>query len=745
MHVRLSKVTRNGKTYTYGQLVESYRRKKDGMPAHRVVASLGSLDEHTIANLRAAFEASRKGQSVVVDPPTVTKLALNPVQANLRYLDVAVCWRLWKRWKLGELLGGLLERPGHEVPAADVVAALVVQRCVAPASKLAAQRWLPTTALPELFALPPQRFNNTRVHRVLAELEQVDGALQEQLAKRTGAIDGGYRALFMDVTDTWFVGHGPESAQTGKTKEGMIRRKVGIVLLCDQRGFPVRWTVIPGKKPDGEAMLAMVTEIANLSWTANTPLVCDRSMGKACYVEALLRSDLRFLTAIPVSEFTTYSNDIPIEALSSVEVQDRDDTVADTMKAAAAAVRDAGMTEVSEQLLVRDLGALHPFGDFLSDGVDDKPPTDIEAAAMSAAAELRIGLKMKEDLAEGRTTGFGAMGLRYGCNKKHAAELVWITELNDEVQRAILDGEAEEVSRRALLRIRCLPSEQQNTALRAAIAEAARPGTQWKRRKAAGGKKSKKAKVKGAVGAPVRAVLYFNPEVFVQKRRTALRHRAQVDAAVAALNKRLASPQSNRTEQSILGEIGRLLRPLDLLSAYEPIVSTCEIHGRKRFRVELHLDEDNWNQRRRFDGFSLLVGHADLDQRPEDLVQLYRDKDAIEKDFRTIKSEFRIRPVWHRTDPKLRAHVTVCILALLIERTLEQRLREAGIAMTAERALEELAPCHLNQLAIEGASEPVYSLTRPTDDQKHLLSALRMTELTDDDELSAAISHVRQA
>ena len=75
----------------------------------------------------------------------------------------------------------LLPETESAAPAADVVAALTLQRSVSPGSKLYAQRWLPTTALPELLELRPERFNNTRIHRVLDDLFAATPDTQEHL------------------------------------------------------------------------------------------------------------------------------------------------------------------------------------------------------------------------------------------------------------------------------------------------------------------------------------------------------------------------------------------------------------------------------------------------------------------------------------------------------------------------------------------------------------------------------------
>ena len=45
MQVRATTFRRGNKTYQYAQLVESYRRKSDGVPLHRVIANLGRITD----------------------------------------------------------------------------------------------------------------------------------------------------------------------------------------------------------------------------------------------------------------------------------------------------------------------------------------------------------------------------------------------------------------------------------------------------------------------------------------------------------------------------------------------------------------------------------------------------------------------------------------------------------------------------------------------------------------------------
>ncbi len=100
MHVRLSSVTRRGKTYQYAQLVESFRRE-DGLPIHRVVANLGRVtDPVQFENLQAAFVANRAGQRLApVSASTAERTTgLRRPLAILRYLDVAVVVAMLQEW-----------------------------------------------------------------------------------------------------------------------------------------------------------------------------------------------------------------------------------------------------------------------------------------------------------------------------------------------------------------------------------------------------------------------------------------------------------------------------------------------------------------------------------------------------------------------------------------------------------------------------------------------------------------------
>ena len=211
MQVRATTLHRGNKTYQYAQLVESYRRQSDGLPVHRVVANLGRItDPVQLENLKAAFAANRTGQRL---EPVVAMTATQPArlrrpQAILRYLDIAVVVALLEELGLTEELSRLLPKEESDVAPERIVTALVAQRCLDPQSKLHAVRWFPRTALPELLGVSPAQFNNTRVHRVLEQLESSEHELMRALSRRAHEQHGRFATMFLDLTDTWFVGDG---------------------------------------------------------------------------------------------------------------------------------------------------------------------------------------------------------------------------------------------------------------------------------------------------------------------------------------------------------------------------------------------------------------------------------------------------------------------------------------------------------------------------------------------------------
>ena len=81
---------------------------------------------------------------------------------------------------------------------------------------------------------------------------------------------------------------------------------------------------------------------------------------------------------------------------------------------------------------------------------------------------------------------------------------------------------------------------------------------------------------------------------------------------------------------------------------------------------------------------------SDTDLSITDMVKGYKDLWRIERSFRTIKSFLEIRPVYHRKEERIEAHVFVCVLSLLISMLFEKAMDEKMTISSIADALSEL-------------------------------------------------------
>lgn len=102
---------------------------------------------------------------------------------------------------------------------------------------------------------------------------------------------------------------------------------------------------------------------------------------------------------------------------------------------------------------------------------------------------------------------------------------------------------------------------------------------------------------------------------------------------------------------------------------------------------------------------------TNLEDSVEDIIKLNHRRWEIEESFRIMKTDFKSRPVYHTRDEMIKAHFTICYLALVIYRYLEKNLEEK---YTAPEIIETLRDM---EIKIEGTDNyvPNYIRTDLTD------------------------------
>ena len=110
---------------------------------------------------------------------------------------------------------------------------------------------------------------------------------------------------------------------------------------------------------------------------------------------------------------------------------------------------------------------------------------------------------------------------------------------------------------------------------------------------------------------------------------------------------------------------------------------------------------------------------------PADIVTRYKSLADIERGFKVLKSEIEIGPVYHRLPERIKAHASICFMALILHRVMRTRLRDANAGLTPERALEQLRRIQHHRIRLNGTT-PVTGVSSINDQQSEVLNALRV-------------------
>jgi transposase len=110
-----------------------------------------------------------------------------------------------------------------------------------------------------------------------------------------------------------------------------------------------------------------------------------------------------------------------------------------------------------------------------------------------------------------------------------------------------------------------------------------------------------------------------------------------------------------------------------------------------------------------------------------DAVAMYKQLTEVERGFRRMKDVLSMRPVYHQVETRVKAHIFVAALALLLQTYLDKRLKQAGVELSAEQALQALETVRYVSFKINEESRSGVSAANPR--ARQILKALGITEL----------------
>ena len=134
----------------------------------------------------------------------------------------------------------------------------------------------------------------------------------------------------------------------------------------------------------------------------------------------------------------------------------------------------------------------------------------------------------------------------------------------------------------------------------------------------------------------------------------------------------------------------------------------------------LRVDHAAIKREQHLDG-KWLLRTSDLTLTPDDLAAAYKQLIAVERGWRDMKDALGLRPVFHHREDRIRAHVQLCWLALLLIRVIENTVGD-----TWRNTRHELDRLHLVTLGTDHGR--VAQRSTLTTGHQRILAALHLPE-----------------
>jgi transposase len=144
--------------------------------------------------------------------------------------------------------------------------------------------------------------------------------------------------------------------------------------------------------------------------------------------------------------------------------------------------------------------------------------------------------------------------------------------------------------------------------------------------------------------------------------------------------------------------------------------------GRFRF-----FESENLEREKALEG-TYLIQTEEQNLTPLEAVTIYKQLSEVERGFANLKDVIELRPIYHQTEQRVKAHVFVATLALLLHRALEKKLKTTGLDFSASEALQALRTVRVVQIDV-GHGRTKRSTTRGNARAARILSALGLTKL----------------
>jgi transposase len=153
-------------------------------------------------------------------------------------------------------------------------------------------------------------------------------------------------------------------------------------------------------------------------------------------------------------------------------------------------------------------------------------------------------------------------------------------------------------------------------------------------------------------------------------------------------------------------------------------VQVVKPRSTKQFELRIQRRKRALKHQVNLDGRSMVIA-APKAMPPKEAYSVYRNgRHSVESAFGIVKGPISIRPVFVYNEQRIKGHIFICQLALLLRRVLEMLLKLSGIQITSRRALRQVKSVRIVKKTLSGVSRSLWQLNQIPEESQRIFDAI---------------------
>jgi transposase len=218
-----------------------------------------------------------------------------------------------------------------------------------------------------------------------------------------------------------------------------------------------------------------------------------------------------------------------------------------------------------------------------------------------------------------------------------------------------------------------------------------------------------------------RYILCFNPEKFAEERKQRTEKIISIESYFKTYNDQLSKAKKLKDKTQIENQIYAYLekRKATGLFTTKVIKKTNNI-----YHLQWQINTKKIDLLKLTDGFYCLKTNLPNQIEPSFLVSSYRQRKKVESAFSYLKGFIEIRPLYHQKEERVNAHITICVLAYLLQVTIEYLLKKNGIDMSFQKFISQITSFRAVEVEIKNLKKGEIKLPQIPKEIKSLIETV---------------------